>query len=351
MMDLEKFERDIRSNYKRKRSTDLNKKVTGLFEHINDEWKVAADALTLQELKIVGEVIINEETTALHDEVESLLAQKERIERELERKRDALQDAKYAVFEALENKAQEFPSHYQHKLHQIKLQSVDLFDLLGEMVEASIITTLEKAHDIENTIAEILKETTYQTLNEGNLSTIRIRKVISTILQSAIEVSEATPTQAEDILRGTLKGMRTGLIRAIDRFKQNLLYMPDEAKTLLIEDYQNIIEELQETDKLFIQVTNTLANQSCPTTQTLLRKISKDIHYDMEELIHISKETVGVMRENLNHFASLAIARSSKALQSERAKMAKKMGVEAWSVAKSAMSDAIKTAKNRIDKK
>lgn len=350
-MDLEKFERDIRSNYKRKRSTDLTKKVATLFEHIEQEWKVPADALTLQELKIVGEMIIDEETTKLHDDVEDLLAQKERIERELERKRDALQDAKHAVFDALEVKAQEFPSHYQHKLHKIKLQSVDLFDFLSELVESSIITTLEKSHDIEATISEIIKESTFQTLNEGNLSTIRIRKIIATILQSAIDVSEATPTKAEEILRGTLKGIRAGLIRAIDRFKQNLLYMPDEAKALLIDDYQNILDELQQTDKLFMQVTDTLANQSCPTTQKILTKISKEIHYDMEELIHISKETAGVMRENLQHLASIAIARSSKALQSERAQVAKKMGVEAWSVAKTAMSDALKTAKDKIDKK
>jgi len=350
-MDLEKFTRDIRSNYKKKRSTDLSKKVAGLFEHINEEWKVDAAALTLQELKIVGEMIIEEETLKLHDEVEGLLAEKERIERELDRKRDALQYAKHQVFEALEEKSLEYPAHYQHKLHQIKLQSIDLFDLLSEMVESSIITTLEKAHDIEETIAEIIKETTYQTLNEGNLNTIRIRKIISTILQAAIDVSEATPTQAEEILRGTLRGIRSGLIRAIDRFKQNLLYMPDEAKALLIEDYQNILNELQETDKLFLQVASTLANQSCPTTQKLLTKIAKDIHYDMEELIHISKETASVLRESFTNFKALAIARSSQAMQSERAQVAKKMGIEAWGVAKSAMSDAIKTAKDKIDKK
>ena len=43
--------------------------------------------------------------------------------------------------------------------------------------------------------------------------------------------------------------MRSGLFKAIDRFKKRLAYMPVEAKHILIEDYDTIIEDLNQIDQ------------------------------------------------------------------------------------------------------
>lgn len=350
-MDLEKFERDIKAKYRRTRSQDLGKRVGSLLEHINEEWRIPADSLNLHELKVVTEAVIDHESAALHDEVEELLAQKERIERQLERKSEELHRQKYAVFTAIEEAMADNGESVITQLHQIKLQTVDLFDILGEMVETAIITTLEKGHDIEDTIEEILKEFTYETLNEGPLNSIRMRQIITTILQSAIDISDATPNSAEAILRSTLRGIRNGLIKSIDRFKQQLLYMPDEAKALLIGDYATMQSELQQADALFSQVVITLANQSTPSTRKALETASSEIHFDMEELVHISKETVEIMRDQLSYLAKEAVVRGSKVLNSETAREAKRMGVHAWSSAKAAIDTAIKSARERMDKK
>ena len=97
-MDLEKFERDITTKYKKKRSTDLVKKISTLLDHVEQEWNIPKNDLTQTELKIVASTVVDHETHQLHDEVQDLLAEKERIERELERKRDALQKGKYVTF-------------------------------------------------------------------------------------------------------------------------------------------------------------------------------------------------------------------------------------------------------------
>lgn len=350
-MDLEKFERDLRSFYKNSAAKEITKKVQDMLAHIHDEWEIPAENLTLHELKLLAEAIVENETQLLHDEVEELLAQKDRIERQLERKSDELQHLKYTIFNTIETAIPESSAQTRAKLHQIKLQSIDLFDMLSEMVESAIITTLEKNQDIEETIEEIAKDITYETLNEGVLSTIRIRKILSTILQTAIDISEASPNHAEEILRGTLRGMRNGLTRSIERFKKQLIYMPDEAKVLLIEDYEQLHAELPQIESLYGQIVTSLGNQSSASTQKLLNEVSDDIRYDMEELVHISKETVEVMRENLSHLAKEAMARSSQVLHSKTAKEAKRMGVQAWSTAKTAIDNAIKSAKDAIDKK
>jgi len=349
-MDIEKYERNIRNFYKKSEASSLDEKVTALVAHIEEEWRVPKERLNFQELKILAESVLETETKSLHDEVQDLLAQKEQIERQVERKSLELQNAKYTVFNAIENNIAADAPSLQRDLHQIKLQSIDLFDMLEEMVESAVLTTLEKGHDVEDTIKEITKDITHETLNEGAMSTIRIRKILYTILHSALGVAEATPNWAEEILRGTLRGLRSGLTKSIKEFKQQLQYMPDEIKVGVLQDY-SALDELKQIDLIFTQTVQSLANTTDKSTEAMLVKVSKDIHLDMDELIHISKETVEMMKDRLSHVTKEALERGSRALQSEKAQEAKRMGIQAWGAAKTALDNAIKTAKERIEKK
>ena len=344
-MDTENLEQHIAEAYNRRFKT-LDKRVSSLFD---DSLRV--DELSLADLKTVTTTIIDIEVESLKDDLNSLLVQKEAIERALEKKSEELQEKKYEIFDVIEK--QLTSELALSKLHQIKLQSIDLYDLLSELVESAIITALEKTRDgdIREATHEMIKEITFQSIKEGSLNTIRIRKILSTILISAIDVAEATPNRAHDILGATLKGMRSGLIRSIDRFRQRLAYMPLEAKHILIEDYDTIIEDLNQTDTLFSQVITTQAHESSTSTRKLLLDLSADMRYDLEELVHISKETADVMKARFSSFAKLAVKRADSALKSPKAQEAKRMGKEAWGVAKIALGSAIKTAKSAIDKK
>jgi hypothetical protein len=75
------------------------------------------------------------------------------------------------------------------------------------------------------------------------------------------------------------------------------------------------------------------------------------MHYDLEELIHISKETAQVMKERFSTLAKTAVKKADTALKSETAKEAKRMGIQAWGVAKTALESAIKSAKGVIEPK
>jgi len=350
-MDLEKLQNDLNDSYNR-RFKSVDKRVTHTMDHLNDDLNIDINTLSLQEIKTITTTILDIETQTLRDDVESLLAQKEQIERSLEKKAEELQESKYSVFNAIETILDD-KDDALFKLHQVKLQSIDLYDMLGEMVESAIITALEKDQDgdIKETTQEVIKDITYEAIKEGSLNTIRIRKILSTILQSAIDIAEASPTKADEILNATLHGMRTGLVRSIDRFKKRLAYMPVEAKHILIEDYDTIMEDLNQTDILFSQVVQTQASENSQETRKLLLDINKNMHYDLEELVHISKETAEVMRERFSTFAKTAVKKADTALKSETAQEAKRMGKQAWGVAKTALGSAIKTAKDAIDKK
>jgi len=339
-MEIQKFERDIRDYYKKNASESLELRMQELIDHIQDEWSISREALDLSQLKAITSTVITQETQELHDELQELLAQKERIERQIDRKREAFQESKYQVFDAIESNFDTSSTLVQARLHQVKLQSLDLFDMLEEMVESAIITTLEKGQNIEETIREITKEITYETLSEGILSAIRIRKVVSTILQTAITMAEASPSHSEEILRGALRGIRSGLVRSLSRLKKQLIYMPEEAKTSLYDDEDEILK----VDQLFTQVIQDASLETSKSCSQTLAKITSEINFDMQELVELSRETLEVMRQR---FAKS----SSKILNTKTAKEAKRMGVSAWSSAKTAMNSAIKTAKEKIDTK
>jgi hypothetical protein len=237
------------------------------------------------------------------------------------------------------------------KLHQIKLQSIDLLDLLEEMIESAIITTLEKGSDIEETLHEIIKEITFETLNANVLNAVRIRRILSSILQSSLNVAQASPNQANAILRGSMLGIRSALHKSIEKFRQYLLYVPEEVKALYREEYQLIEDELEQIHTLFAQIVQSLAKQNSPDMIAKLTQIGLDIRFDTEELAILSHETVELLRDRLSRLKQGMSDRKTKLLNSPSAQEAKAMGARAWGVAKAAMNDALKGAKEVIDKK
>lgn len=349
-MDLDTFKRDIKTRYKSLSSSSMDRKLETILSSIHEEWSLQPSALSLAELKVLSTALLEEETAELQDMLEDLVAQRERIERQITRKRDDLQHLKYTLFNALEKHMGDDAAQLE-KLHQIKLQSIDLLDLLEEMIESAIITTLEKGSDTEETLHEIIKEITYETLNANVLNAVRIRRILSSILQSALNVAEASPNQAHPILRGTMLGIRSALHKSIEKFRQYLLYVPDEVKALYRDEYQLIENELEQIHTLFDQIVHSLSRNNSPEMIAALKNIGKEIRFDTEELAILSHETVELLRGRLSRLKQGMNDRKNQLLNSVSAQEAKAMGARAWSVAKAAMNDALKGAKEVIDKK
>jgi len=341
MLDLELLQRDIRNRYKHQEQKEPEERMGDLISYLKEEYGLGKEDLTLPEIRVVVNTVLREQTDSLQEELEALLVQKERIDRQIDRKSERIQEEKHQIFNALEALLGDAEGETQTKLHQIKLQSIDLFDMLEEVIESAIITTLEKNHEIEETIEEICKEITYETLGEGPMESGRIRLVIGTILHTAVEVGEATPNQAKAILLGTLKGIRSGLIKAMRRLKKQLLYMPEEIR--LTEAMQR---EILRTDALFTQVLHDEALHCSPESRALIEKISKEIRFDLEELVEVSRETMDLMKIQLSN----AISRS-QVFNSKTAVEAKRIGISAWRSAKTALEGALQNAKGKMEKK
>ena len=222
---------------------------------------------------------------------------------------------------------------------------------MNKRQESAIITAMEKDTQIDGSIEEVIKDITFEAIKEGSLNTLRIRKILSAILYAAIQIAEASPVKADAILTPTLKGMRSGLIHAITRFKQRLVFIPLEAKHILIEDYEIIINDLNHTDALFAQVIKTQGEQSTPEIEQALENIRQEMRFDLDELLRISRETADVMKARFSSFATQAVQKADKALHSPKAIEAKRIGKQALGIAKTALDNALQSAKNAMDNK
>ncbi|MFT7860927.1 MAG: DUF6781 family protein [Sulfurimonas sp.] len=309
------------------------------------------EKLDTQKIETLSTELINQETSQIKDELAALFKQKEELERLIEKKSESIQEKKYEVFHVIEDQLVNSPAAFA-KLHQVKLQSIDLYDILSEIVESAIITALEKERDseLQEYLLETIKEITFESIKEGSLNTIRIRKILSTILSVAIDIAEAEPNKAQEILTATTKGMRSGLLKSIHRFKKRLAYMPVEAKHILIEDYDTIMEDLNQTDTIFSQVVINQASQNSSVIHKILLDINKEMQYDLEELLIVSKETAEVMKNRFADFAKKAVKKADSAIHSPKAQEAKRIGKHAFETAKVALGSAFKTAKDVIDK-
>ena len=127
--------------------------------------------------------------------------------------------------------------------------------------------------------------------------------------------------------------------------------MPEELKVTLVSDYDTTFDELIHTDAVFTQVISNISLANSAQTKKILEDVSNSMKYDLEELVHISKETVEIMKDKFSSIKKDAISRGSKVLKSQTAQEAKRMGIQAWGVARGALQNAIKSAKNAIDKK
>ncbi|BCD60989.1 MULTISPECIES: hypothetical protein [unclassified Nitratiruptor] len=281
-------------------------------------------------------------TQKIHD----LLQQIDKLRSEIEAEKSELKSELIETFEILEKAIASLPkdqrTEAQKILDEYKLKSLELLGILAETTEAAIITALEKAQNVEETVFEITKDLAHQTI-DINVDTRHIQDVSQTILQVAANLSEASINYADEILRGTILGVKKGIRLSIKKFYQTIQYTPDEARTLIIENYASIIENLPHMDEIYMQTIHKVANQSEPGIKEKIEIIAKNSETLIEKIKNEAEIAANLLKsrfEDLTHIPSVKLD----------VQEAKKLGLRAFSKAKETIENAIKGAKDALGK-
>ena len=307
--------------------------------------------------------------------------EKEQLEKSIFTQKQQIRSTIASSFDILEQHIAKLPSDTQEAalvaLHDAKLRGVELLGILKETSQEALLTTLEKGSDIEDTIYEITKNLSFQSISEGALTKARILDISRTIIESAMDIADEDLGNAKAILEGTINGVHDGVTKTIEKFKNDLKYAPTEEMEGLAEtDLSLLRKELLKIDEQFILQLEALASQTEGISQTIIREMTSEMNSSAARIKRAANEAKEVITERMEHLKAEAEKKlvvlkkdveelekkaSSKMeslkqfdFESEKAKQiaidAKKLGFRAWEVAKSMMDGAVKGAKDAMKK-
>lgn len=307
--------------------------------------------------------------------------EKEQLEKSIFTQKQQIRSTIASSFDILEQHIAKLPSDTQEAalvaLHDAKLRGVELLGILKETSQEALLTTLEKGSDIEDTIYEITKNLSFQSISEGALTKARILDISRTIIESAMDIADEDLGNAKAILEGTINGVHDGVTKTIEKFKNDLKYAPTEEMEGLAEmDLSLLRKELLKIDEQFILQLEALASQTEGISQTIIREMTSEMNSSAARIKRAANEAKEVITERMEHLKAEAEKKlvvlkkdveelekkaSSKMeslkqfdFESEKAKQiaidAKKLGFRAWEVAKSMMDGAVKGAKEAMKK-
>ncbi len=297
-----------------------------------------------------------------------LYYEKERIEKEIENEIKHIQHTSALTYETLENSNVKDEA-LTLALQDAKLSETQMLGILKEVTSEALITTIEKAQDVQETTKTIVENIVYQNTNKGDFTQKRILSIITSILDVAVELADANQAYAKDVLKGAVLGSRDGMLKVVEKFKNTLKFIPQDEQINEAE-LESLKKELIYMDEAFISslkdytlkketvsskiIQNILSCEIDTTTQRLL-KASNDakevINEKLEELEKNASCKFEILKESAEELEKNAmqkmdeLAHNPKTLQVKED--AKKLGERAWEVAK----EIAKNAKEAINKK
>ncbi|AHJ14465.1 DUF6781 family protein [Sulfurospirillum multivorans] len=273
-------------------------------------------------------------------------------------------------------------------LHDAKLRGIEMLGILKETTQEALLTTLENGTDIADTIHEITKNLSFQTIAEGDLTKQRIIDISNTIITASVDIADEDQGHAKDILDGAINGVREGITKAIDKFKNDLKYAPTESMEGLLEtDLSELRKELLRMDEQFITLLEVTASHSEGISASLIKEMIKEMNSSTAKIKRAANDAKEVISERIEQLKAEASVfektfkdKAEKKLESlkkdvnnfekkasekvesfkqfefenetakQMAQDAKKLGFRAWEVAKNMMDGAVKGAKEALRK-
>ncbi len=215
--------------------------------------------------------------------IQELLTEIDRLEAQITAQKQELKSELQELFETLEAQIRQLPESKRQEairtLEECKLQSLEFLGILAETTESAILGALENGQNIQETITEITKDLTHQTI-DINVDPKHIKDVSKTIIGVAATIAEASVNYADEILRGAILGTKQGIAKSLAKFNETIEFTPDEARNLIIQNYDEIVNNLGNIELFWHQAIEEVAHTSEPGIKERILKISESTIFD-----------------------------------------------------------------------
>ena len=251
----------------------LKAKMNELYDKMNKEDLINAKNLK-SAMEGINQAIVGTEEKALYE----LLDKKDELNRAIEAKREEIKNRLKISFEAAEEvvKDRNFSEKEEilELLNNAIIRETRLLGILKESAQIAFLTTLEGAKDVEETAGAIAKNMTYVAIIGGEFSKERILEISKNIIIAAANLADEGHIFAKELISGAISGTRDGILRAIEKLKDEAKFAPDELRL------NSQLLNLKNIDEEFI---------------SLLRELEKEFEgvarHEIENLINIELDT------------------------------------------------------------
>lgn len=293
----------------------LKAKMNELYDKMNKEDLINAKNLK-SAMEGINQAIVGAEEKALYE----LLDKKDELNRAIEAKREEIKNRLKISFEAAEEvvKDRNFSEKEEilELLNNAIIRETRLLGILKESAQIAFLTTLEGAKDVEETAGAIAKNMTYVAIIGGEFSKERILEISKNIIIAAANLADEGHIFAKELISGAISGTRDGILRAIEKLKDEAKFAPDELKlNSQLLNLKNIDEEfialLRELEKEFEGVArNEIENVINSELDTNLAKFKRISDQAREQIISRIEELKSngmakLMSEANNKFEAL----------------------------------------------
>ena len=108
------------------------------------------------------------------------------------------------------------------------LYDTQMLGILKETTESAFLTTIEMGDDVEDTAYEIAKNIVYLAINEGDFTKERFINIARVVIKSAASIANESKIYAKELVKSAINGSNDGISKAIEKFKDELKFAPDE---------------------------------------------------------------------------------------------------------------------------
>lgn len=220
-----------------------------------------------------------------------LIYELERLKKQITSQKDEIKNSILISFKGIEGFAKdaefEQKSEILAAINDVLINELKMQGILKEASESAFLSTIENGDDVEDTAREIAKNIVYRSILEGEFKKSRFMEISNIVISQAISIANESKIFADELIAGAVEGSNDGISKAIEKFKDDLKFAPDE----IVENLGDSQKEVLKVEDEFIELLRTLAS-ICdePAKEVLNTILQKDYDSYFAKMKRISAD-------------------------------------------------------------
>nr|WP_315518710.1 hypothetical protein [uncultured Campylobacter sp.] len=281
----------------------LKQKMNELYDKMDKESLINAKNLK-SAMEGINQAIVSGEEKGLYE----LFDKRDEINRAIEAKREEIKNRLKISFEVAEevvkDKIFDEKEEILELLNNAIIRETRMLGILKESAHIAFLTTLEGAKDVEETASAIAKNMTYSAIRGGEFSKERIFEISKNIISAAGNLANEGHVFAKELIKGAINGTRDGILRAIEKLKDEAKFAPDELRL------NSQLLNLKNVDEEIIALLKELENEFDGVAKSEIESvINSELDTNLAKFKRISDQAIEQISSRLEELKSNGVAK------------------------------------------